>query len=127
MTQRSRIEIVGIDVLPEIHDLSDLVWFFPRRSLILVCTTQGSHGGWKFVVVKIEVIEFSLACSISLEGSDHIHSRMAGDVLLLELEIFCHFLSLPQVARLVELVFVSEAVDNLNGYFFLLLFRLWLF
>lgn len=43
--------------------------------------------------MEVEIIEFSLASSVGLEGPDDIDSRMVGDVLLIKFEVLCDFFS----------------------------------
>jgi len=73
------------------------------------------------------MIEFSLACSISLERFNYINSSVLNNIFISKFEVFGDFLTFSKEARLVKFIFVSKRVKNLKSYLFYLLNRLRIF
>ena len=77
--------------------------------------------------MEVEIIKFSLTSSISLEGLNHIYSRVLNNIFFSKFEVLGNFLTFSQKSWFIVFVSIRKRMKNLNGYFFNLLSRLRIF
>lgn len=65
--ERSAIEVVGVDIFPEVNNTGEFVRLFPSDGLALLISSQDNGCGRELEVMEVEVIEFFLSSSVYFE------------------------------------------------------------
>lgn len=92
----SRLKIVGIDVLTKVHCFGNFIRFFPDWRCIFVSCSKWKRWGRELKIMEVEIVKFSLTCSISLKRSHNINSRVQCNIIFWEFEVLSYFLAFSE-------------------------------